>query len=289
MPIFVLMKLTLRIALAYARTKIKLLSALSKKKAAQYAFRLFCTPPARHRPPLSPWFEKGEPLSLAVDNIIVRGWRWNHPAHKKALVIHGFESSAVNFERYFRILVQKGYEVLAFDAPAHGRSEGKMITAPLYAETIAAINREYGPVDAWLAHSFGGLALSLALEKMTHRPEHRVVFIAPATETTTAIDGFFELLRIPAQLREPFSNCITEAGGEPPAWYSITRAVKNIRAQVLWIHDEDDTTTPVTDLAKVRAEDHKHIRFVITRGLGHRRIYRDPQVIEEVSGFFSGS
>jgi len=66
-----------------------------------------------------------------MNGIVIKGWRWNHPAERKVLILHGFESSAINFDRYVKPLIKKGYEVLAFDAPAHGRSGSKTITAPL--------------------------------------------------------------------------------------------------------------------------------------------------------------
>ena len=123
------MKLSQRLALSYIRTKFKLLSSLSKKKAAQKAFELFCTPQQRNKRPLPKIFDQAEELHFKIDNITVRGWRWNHPAERKALIIHGFESTVVNFDKYIKPLIAKGFEVLAFDSPAHGRSEGKKINA----------------------------------------------------------------------------------------------------------------------------------------------------------------
>lgn len=201
------------------------------------------------------------------------------------MVIHGFESSVTNFDRYIIALVEKGYEVYAFDAPAHGRSEGKTITAPYYSEMILEIEKKYGPIDAFIAHSFGGLALSLAMEQMTGQENKKMVLIAPATETPTAINDFFQLLKLPDSLRPAFENCIITAGGHPSAWYSITRAAGRINADILWLHDEDDDTTPVRDLDTLRNQNHPHIRFVISRGLGHRRIYRDRQVFQTVIEF----
>ena len=43
--------------------------------------------------------------------------------------------------------------------------------------------------------------------------------------------------------------------------------------------------TPLTDVFKVREENYPHIRFVITKGLGHRRIYRENKVSREVIDF----
>src|SRR5262245_44659252 len=141
------MKLMQRLALRYLRTKFKLLSSLSKKKAAERAFELFCTPQSRNKKKLPKIFEEGERLHFDMDGITIRGWRFNHPATRKVLIIHGFESTVVNFDRYVRPLIRKGYEVLAFDAPAHGRSGGRKITAPLFSKTIREVHRRYGPIE----------------------------------------------------------------------------------------------------------------------------------------------
>lgn len=297
------MKLTQRLALSYVRAKFKLLSSISKRKAAEKAFELFCTPQQRNKKPLPKIFDQSEKLYFKIDNLTVKGWRWNpdpppprlshsygeqpggYPATKRALILHGFESSVVNFEKYIKPLISKGYEVLAFDAPAHGRSEGKQINAPLYKKTIIEINRRFGPIHSFIAHSFGGLAVCLALEEISHTPDHRLVLIAPATETTSAIDSFFKFLQLDPSLRPEFEKLIIKKGGVTPDWYSIRRAMKHIRAKVLWVHDEEDDTTPFSDVLKVRSENHSHIEFVFTKGLGHRRIYRDNKVAKLVVDF----
>lgn len=279
------MKLTQRLALNYIRAKFKLLSAISKKKAAASAFRLFCTPQRRHKGPLPPIFKKAASLQVKVDNVNIYGWRWNQHGTRKVLILHGFESSAANFDRYVSPLTKKGYEVLAFDAPAHGRSGGWTITAPLYKKMILEVNNQFGPIDSFMAHSFGGLALCLAMEEIKHDEETRLVLIAPATETVTAIDSFFRFLKLHPGLRNAFDHLIVRKGGSAPEWYSIGRAIKNIRAKVLWFHDRDDDTTPISDVLKVKDENHAHISFVITDGLGHRRIYRDNMVAKQVVDF----
>ncbi|OSZ79839.1 hypothetical protein CAP36_00820 [Chitinophagaceae bacterium IBVUCB2] len=279
------MKLSQRLALRYIRTKFKLLTAISKKKAAEKAFELFCTPQSRNKKKIPRIFEEAEKLHFEIEGNTVRGWRFNHPAEKKVLIVHGYESSVINFDRYIKPLIKKGYEVLAFDAPAHGRSSGKKITAPLYKSTIQKINKLYGPVQSYMAHSFGGLAVSLALEDISHTSDYKLVLIAPATETTTAIDTFFAFLQIDSSVKPEFEKVIIKRGGVSPEWYSIKRTMKHIRAKVRWFHDEDDDTTPLADVLKVQAENHPNIEFVITKGLGHRRIYRDNKVTKSIVEF----
>lgn len=279
------MKAAQRLAISYIRTKFRLLSLLSKKKAAREAFRLFCTPLRRYKKALPPIFEKAESLKMELGNITIKGWRWNRPSTKKILIIHGYESAAANFDRYIKPLAKKGYEVLAFDAPAHGRSGSKTITAPLYKEMIKKVNAEYGPINAFMAHSFGGLIISLALEEIPHTPQHKLVLIAPATETTTAVDSFFRFLRLDKEIRTEFDQLILKAEGKPAEWYSIRRAMNNIKATTRWFHDTDDDTTPLSDALKVKEENHPGVEFVITSGLGHRRIYRENKVSRAIIDF----
>lgn len=279
------MKLAQKIAVSYFRTKFKLLTVVSSTKAAEKAFDLFRTPQRRNKKPAPKIFEQAEKLTFKLDGITIHGWRWNHPAERKVLILHGFESSATSFDRYVKPLVKKGYEVLAFDAPAHGKSSSKQITAPLYAKTIIEINQRYGPIQSFMAHSFGGLAVSLALEEIHHTSDTRLVLIAPATETTTAINTFFHFLKLDDILRPEFEKIIIKAGGHPSSWYSIRRAMKLIRAKVLWLHDEDDEITPLADAYKVKEENYPNIQFVITKGLGHRRIYRDNKVSKAIVDF----
>jgi pimeloyl-ACP methyl ester carboxylesterase len=280
------MKVTQKIALTYIRIKFKVLAAISSVKAAERAFTLFCTPypkTKRRRPTL---FNNATPLRFTLHTYTINGFRFNEGGHKRALILHGFASCVYNFHPYIAQLVAKGYEVLAFDAPAHGLSSGRTVNAVQYSEMIIAIHQNYGPVDSYLAHSFGGIALCLALERLPHSPAVRAALVAPATETTTAIDHAFSLLRLhhPA-VRRAFDAIIHRLSGQPTEWYSIRRAMHHIKATTLWVHDQDDAVTPLADAQQVQQDGHDHITFVITQGLGHQQIYRDETVRNRIIDF----
>ena len=281
------MGLNQRLALKYVRTKFKLLSTISKRKAAEKAFMLFCTPQYRNKKKPPAIFEKAENLDFNFDKYKIQGYRWNKNAGKKILILHGFESSIVNFDWYIKPLINLGYCIMGFDAPAHGKSSGKMFNALLYRRFITDIDDKYGPVTNFLAHSLGGLAVCLALEEWKHNEAFKVVLVAPATETTTAVNSFFKYLNLNDEVRKEFDNIICKKTGNQPGWFSISRVAETIRARVLWLHDKDDHMTPLSDVQTIIEKKYSNFEFYITEGLGHRRIYRDNKVTKKIIEFLN--
>jgi pimeloyl-ACP methyl ester carboxylesterase len=280
------MKIQQKLAVWFIRTKLVLISLISKRKAGQSAFNLFCTPLVKYKGKEAEVFKKAEKLVFSVNGNSIMGYRCNHPQQKKVLLLHGFSSTCHKFDKYAISLSKKGYEVLAFDAPAHGASEGKTVNAVEYSEMIQHANALYGPFDSYIAHSFGGIAICLALEQMPHTHQSKLVLIAPATETTSAIDGALHFLGIKSKrIRNSMDDIIYAKSGNKTEWYSIRRAIKNIQASVFWIHDEDDHITPLADALRVKDDNHAHVQFLITKTLGHQRIYKDNEVKNSILNF----
>ena len=283
------MKLKEKLAINYIRAQLNILALVSPKAAAQKAFQLFCTPHKRHGGKSS-FTVKGERLSFKQDGHSIRGHRWlPHPAStpplKKVLIAHGFESSSRNFDQYIPPLLEKGYEVLAFDAPAHGQSGGKKITLPAYIKSLQTIHELYGPVQSFMGHSLGGLALTLLIETLPHDEAIKLVLVAPPCEMVSAVDAFFQLLQTGKEVRKEFDDLSYELFDRPFSWYSLRRALHQVHADILWLQDEEDKITPLEDVLPVREDQHPNVEFVITKGLGHRKIYRDPAVIARIVDF----
>lgn len=268
-----------------------MLSLISHRKAAESVFELFCTPysgkPKRKVPAV---FHKAEKLSLHFNGLKLHGWRWKpgHSNGKKILIVHGFDSCSYRFERYIIPLNHKGYEVIAFDAMGHGMSEGKTINGLVYSEAIKKIDELFGEFYGIMAHSLGGLAAALAFEQLAEQQKRKLVLIAPTTETTTAIEHFFRFMPVPGKVKGQFIKVIEEVGQRPIEHYSTSRAVQNIEAPVLWIHDEDDTICPYCDTLPVQELQIPNVEFFITKGLGHSGIYRNEEVFRKIMDFFQG-
>ncbi len=283
------LKLAQRLAISYYKAKFSLLAIFSKRKAAESVFELFCTPysgkPKRKSPDL---FAKAEVLNFKLEGVQLHGWRWKpaQPNGKKILIIHGFDSCSYKFDRYITPLNDKGFEVMAFDAPGHGLSGGKTINVLQYRKAIQYVDETYGKFYGIMAHSLGGLAAVLAFEQLPEQQSRKLVLIAPTTETTTAIDNFFRFMPVNLETQAEFGKLLEEVGQQSVSYYSSSRAVHNITAPILWVHDEEDLICPYCDTIPVQDKQLTHVEFFITKGLGHSGIYRNDKVFEGIVDFF---
>ena len=284
------LKLSQRIILKYYRTKIHVLERVSPEKAGEYIMQLFFTPSVKQkgleRPAI---FHKAEKLSFNFHGNMINGFRWNAnvPGARTILVCHGMNSCSYRFEKYIQSLLLKHFNVLAFDAQAHGLSQGKILNAVVYSEMMIEIEKMYGPVHGILAHSIAGMAAAFAMEKLNDENK-KVVIIAPATETLTAVDNFFSLLHLNDSLKKNLYETVEKVRGLPAEWFSVTRAIQTFKSPVLWIHDMNDTMCPYKDTLAVQQMKLPHVQFITTHGLGHNKIYRDKDVHKKVVDFLTG-
>ena len=276
-----------KIVIAFIRFKLAFYAAFSTKKAGAYALKLFLTPVRNVPKKIPSIFKEAEKITMKLSPYELVGYRWNHPQTKKVMILHGFSSTIMKFDHFVKPLIKQEYEVIAIDAPAHGKSSGKQLSVFDYKAMIQKAYESFGPIDAFIAHSFGGLALSLFLKDLPDHENIKAALIAPATETNTAIQTFCRFLHIDENIKSEMEKLIAEKSGFNAADISISKAAPHIKAKILWIHDEDDEITPWSDAEKVQQIHLPNFKFMLTKELGHRKIYRDNKVKKAVFEFLA--
>lgn len=282
------MKLAQRVVIGYYKAKLRTIGVVSPRKAAEQAFKIFCTPYSKGVKQKEPIiFHKALRQTLDFEGLQIKGFLWmpEQSNGKKVLIVHGFSSYGYKFEKYILPLLKQGYEVLIFDAPAHGLSEGNMINALIYKRFLQTLENQFGPIFGFIAHSLGGLATSLLTEELNNNSNRKFVLIAPATETRSAVNGFYKMFRIKEPIQKEFEQLILEMTGKPMDHFSVSRVIQKIETPVLWIHDKKDTICPYIDTLPLQSTHLPYVRFYITEGLGHNKIYRDKEVISTVMQF----
>lgn len=280
-----------RIFLQYLRTKFKTLSKLAPATAGRMAFDLFCTPYPKYKKRKAPAiFNHANPLTVLLsDNTKIKGFEWlpNTPNGQTVLIVHGYASFAYKFEQYISPLLKMGYRVLAFDAPGHGQSEGKLINVVVYQEAIQQVMQQAGPVHHFIGHSLGALTLSLIAEQIEQAEDRKFVLIAPATKTTTTFANFFKMMHFNEVTKQAFLNEVKSRTHHPVEYFAADRALAKYSGPLLWVHDEEDLVCPYKDLTEFQKNASSNIEFLITNGLGHNKVYKTTEVMDQIMAFLS--
>jgi pimeloyl-ACP methyl ester carboxylesterase len=280
-----------RMYLKYLRTKFKTLALVSPAIAGQKAFELFCTPYPKYKKKKAPAiFHQANPLTVSLpDGIQLKGYEWisQKSNNKTVLIIHGYASYGYKFEQYVAPLLKMGFRVLIFDAPGHGLSQGKYINILIYLNAIEQIIKSVGPVDHFIGHSLGGITLAMLAEAIPNPDQHKFVLIAPATKTNTTFNNYFDLMRFNDIIRTAFLSYAATLTTHPVTHFEADRAIEKYTGPVLWVHDAEDKVCPYKDLINFQEKAPKNINFLITKGLGHNKVYKTQAVIDKIMAFLA--
>jgi len=285
-----------RMYLQYLRTKFKTLGMVSPPVAGKLAFDLFCTPYPKYKKRKAPAiFNQGKPLDITLKgdgisekgNIRIHGFEWKplKPNGQTVLIVHGYASYFYKFDQYIQPLLKKGFRVIGFDAPGHGLSEGKHINIVIYKHAIENIIKEVGPIDHFIGHSLGAITLAMIAENIENPSKHKFVLIAPATKTTTTFERYFNMMHLSPAIRTAFNELVEKRSGMPITYFEADRAIENFAGDLLWVHDREDLVCPLEDLIEFQKKAPKNIKFLITNGLGHNKLYKTPEIIDKIVAF----
>jgi pimeloyl-ACP methyl ester carboxylesterase len=257
------------------------------------AFELFCTPYPKYKKRKAPaiFHHAIKRTVVLSDQTKIHGFEWlpNKPNNETVLIAHGYASYAYKFEHYITPLLKMGYRVLAFDGPAHGQSEGKHIHVVVYQEAIQKIMEQAGPVHHFIGHSLGALTLSMIAENIDQAEARKFVLIAPATKTTTTFANFFKMMHLNEVTIAAFLNDVSSKTHHKVEYFAADRALANYKGPVLWVHDEKDVVCPYEDIINFKEKAPSNIKFLITNGLGHNKVYKTAEVMDQIMAFLTPS
>jgi pimeloyl-ACP methyl ester carboxylesterase len=213
----------------------------------------------------------------------IQCYRWGQSA-KYVLVMHGWAGRATQFRRFIKPLNKAGYAVLGFDGPAHGKSQGQSTNIREFEEVLKKIHEVQGVPEAIIAHSFGGAAVLFAAKNGL--PVKKAINIASPVIGDKIIDTYLRAIGGSEKTKHFFKQYILKKYGQPFDAYTVAGFIHQLSqpVEVLLVHDEDDRDVSMEHpLELLRL--YPSARLLKTKGLGHTRILKDNQVIEEIVTF----
>ena len=254
------------------------LGRIAPGAAGELAQRLFFTPP---RLPGAGALPLGaEDLDVAAGGQRIAAWRCGSgPA---VLLMHGWGGSSTQLGRLVPPLLQRGFSVVGVDAPAHGRSPGRLASLPEFARALDAVAQVAGPVHAVVGHSLGAAAAALAVSQGLDA--RRLVLLGSAADPTRWARAFAAHFRIPAAAMDSMGRSSERRLRFRWSELHLGRLLQGFGGRVLFVHDRQDRETRWTEAFDV-ARQVADARVVLTEGLGHRRILAHSGVAALIAEF----
>lgn len=275
--------------LAWARISFSVTSALAPSKAVETAARLFSTPPRlEHTARELELLFTGTRYSVPTKYGAIAAWRFGRTDRPIVLLVHGWGGRGAQLRAFVPALLDAGYQVVMFDHVGHGYSEAHESTLIHFLEAIdAAVRDTEGRgtnVVGIIGHSLGAAAAGAWLNRT--RRDLRAVLIAPPISMERYSGYFARKLGIAEPVRRAMQERFERNLGQRWSEFELPQSVANVRAEALVIHDAGDRD--VAQSAGIAlARSWPGARFSGTRGLGHRRILRDPAVVQDTVDFLA--
>lgn len=262
----------------------KLLAFISPKLVTRFAAKLFTTP-VKHKVPKREleMDQKSTKNTFFIPAIRkhITTYKYGNSEHK-VLLVHGWSGRGTQLFKIADELLQNGYSTISFDAPAHGKSEGKTTIMSEFIASILEIEKQYGPFEIAIGHSLGGMSVLNAIKDGLK--VKKAIIIGSGDIVHDILEEFVSKLglktEISKRLRDHFENQYQLKMDD----FSAYRAAQKIEIPVLVIHDKDDPEVPV----KAGIHIHKNLQngnFFLTEGLGHRKILGNQNVIKKIIDF----
>jgi pimeloyl-ACP methyl ester carboxylesterase len=268
----------------YIIISVKLCEIISRRLVVIYAAKLFTTPikhkfPGRENEMYQKSIRKIVPVSSIKKSINLYQYG---TGEDKILLVHGWSGRGTQLFKIADALLEKGYGVVSFDAPAHGLSEGKATSMSEFIESILEINKLYGPFQAAVGHSLGGMSVLKSIASGLQ--VDRAIVISSGNVVKEMLDDFVSRLQLKAEISSYLQDYFEKKYTINMDDFSSYRSARQVDVPVLVIHDEDDPDIPVKSAFHI----HSNLRngaLYTTKGLGHRKILGNQDVIENITKF----
>jgi pimeloyl-ACP methyl ester carboxylesterase len=276
---------------SFMRRTAQFTQLISTALSAKIAWRWFLTPypfkiPDRERP-MEERFGTPEqfthPLGLTFP-VYTLG---TGPKH--VLFVHGWGGRFTQFSALLDHCEDQNphfleeYTVIGFNALAHRGAQGKRTMMPEFGECIQQIQERYGKFHSIVSHSLGSNAALYAQMECGTTSDHQIL-IAPPGLISDMVGLFCDAVGFNTKVHSRIVTNLKKIHGEDFDNFSAPCLAARNTIPALVFHDLNDNDTPIA-MGRSVGKNLRHGTFIETKGLGHRRILRDPEVLKQIYQF----
>ncbi|MEM8896558.1 MAG: alpha/beta fold hydrolase [Bacteroidota bacterium] len=224
--------------------------------------------------------EKAHKERVLYQQFEVQKYSWGKPSRPKVLMIHGWEGRAGNFGGLVETLVQKGYHVIAYDAPAHGKSSRGKTSMFQALSFVSEMIGAHQP-EILISHSFGSVCAAFSLLDHPNLMIKQWYMVTTPNNFKDRIGEMSQKFGLTSATQNHLIKLLEE--GTPVSMDEMNmkyvgEKITNLQEGII-IHSTSDRILPISKARKTQ-KDLPNTEMVELEGLGHYGILWSDQLLE---------
>lgn len=250
-----------------------ILDKLAPSMAAKMAFKYMSNPQVRKlRDFEEEVLARAQQESIRFRSFDIRCYIWGEPQKPIIFLIHGWEGQAGNFGALVDLLLEKGYRVIAFDGPSHGKSTQAPTSMFEYADLITEMIGKYPPKSI-ISHSFGSVTTVFGLLNNPSVQVDQWFIVTTPSNFKDRIEGVKQAIGVTDRTVNPLIKLLEESTGHKVDEMNVATMGPDVKnaSEVVLIHSKTDKIIPIKDSRDAQ----KHLlnsELIELDGLGHYKI-----------------
>jgi len=258
-------------------------SVIAPRYASKKALNLFATPrKGRYTKAQEAVLDDAVAETLRFENLNIATYRWQG-RNKTVLLAHGWESNASRWNYLLDDLKAEDYTIIALDAPAHGKSDGKQFNALLYSEYINMVAQHFKP-EVLIGHSVGGMASVFALHNHDLPSVEKLISLGAPAHFTGVFSRYKTMMGFNKKVSDGLDKIVLDRFNNPVDYFSAANFTSDFSIEGLIIHDKKDVIIPYED-ALLFKNRFKNAKLISTTGFGHglKDVSLTPKIIKFIN------
>ena len=174
----------------------------------------------------------------------IKTYQWGNRPNERALLVHGWEGRASNFGKLIPVLVDNGFQVEAFDGPAHGNSEKPPNP---FLDFVDLVNAKLSPSSSYdliVTHSMGSILTLWALSQ-SKLPVEQMIICSTPDRFEDRVQTTIDALGLTAKTKLALMDILHQRTGVNPWEVNGSDFVQSVNIkEALFIQDEGDRIIP---------------------------------------------
>ncbi|HEX2686064.1 MAG TPA: alpha/beta fold hydrolase [Kofleriaceae bacterium] len=263
------------------------LERIAPGATARLAARMYITPPKR-RPMTAEerrLFDTAPKSTITFREHVMPYWSWESGSGPRVLMVHGWGVGPGLFTPMIDRLVSAGFRVSTYCGVAHFEGSVKRTTGMTLVHALRHVISEKGPFDVLIGHSLGAATI-ISAGKLGIQTG-KIVLLSSVTDLVENTDVFGRHLGLSksnmAQARkliwQQYLEDCAPLGADWDEMYDSQLSIPT-----LLLHDRSDPVLGIHHSQRM-LEKWPNSRLVLTDGLGHFKLPRDPGTLKTIVEF----